>query len=289
MGWWFCFFSRRVDEVTLERKSPVLILTMASSAVPHPRIPPVGSLSAGLVTTGREPLNVTPACPAINRQIWLSARESWSPGLLTTGMVVDDPPALGELAEDQREQSVRLFAIGEREAKLATNKSALRPEHVDLQVGELQLTHLGMSRLIVLAITLQRGLPALGFLGARKECQTGRVPVSEHETFEIVLIPGFDLGFEHLPNGSLLHLRFARLALGQGSGGNSGRRHEQNRNCTDASPHPASVQRVYRGGIHQADSKGNSGRTLARRRLLPRAFGAFVLGQIPIPNAVVLV
>ena len=34
---------------------------------------------------------------------------------LPAAVVVDDPPALGEFALDQREQAMRLLAVGERE------------------------------------------------------------------------------------------------------------------------------------------------------------------------------
>ena len=36
-------------------------------------------------------------------------------GSLPAAVVVDDPPALGELAQDQRKQPMRLLAVGERE------------------------------------------------------------------------------------------------------------------------------------------------------------------------------
>src|SRR5271157_5653527 len=47
MSSWRCFFSRRVEAVILERKSPVVILTMSSSTVPHLRIPPALPRHAG--------------------------------------------------------------------------------------------------------------------------------------------------------------------------------------------------------------------------------------------------
>src|SRR6516162_6038434 len=112
-------------------------------------------------------------------------------------MVVDDPPAFRKLTEDQRKQTVRLFALGECEMKLPTNKCALRSEHLDLEVGELQLAHFSICRLIVLTIALERRLPAFGFTGARKECQSGRVPISRHEGFEVVPVPGVDLGLQN--------------------------------------------------------------------------------------------
>src|SRR5215469_6649456 len=112
-------------------------------------------------------------------------------------MVVDDPPAFRELTEDQGKQTVGLFAIGECEAELAANKGTLWSEHLDPEVGELQLAHFSICRVIVLAIALERRLPAFGFTSARKECQSGRVPISRHEGFQVVPVPGVDLGLQN--------------------------------------------------------------------------------------------
>src|SRR5579875_1509223 len=61
---WRCFFSRRVTAVILARKSPEVMLTMASSAVPLAEMPPdsrpkkstsgiFGDVN-GLITRGRD-------------------------------------------------------------------------------------------------------------------------------------------------------------------------------------------------------------------------------------------
>src|SRR5215831_13383531 len=137
-------------------------------------------------------------------------------------MVVDDPPALRKLTEDQRKQTVGLFAIGECEAELAANQGTLRSKHLDPEVGELQLAHFSIRRLIVLAIALERRLPAFGSTSARKECQSGRVPISRHEGFEVVPVPGVDLGLQDRLDCSFPILFRAGLAK-TGHKGNEGK------------------------------------------------------------------
>src|SRR5271165_3042082 len=91
--------------------------------------------------------------------------------LLAAGVVVDDPPALGKLAENQREQPVRLLAIRESEQELSADKPSFRPQHLDLKIGEFQLAHFSVGRLILLAIALPCRLPPVGLRRAGKECK----------------------------------------------------------------------------------------------------------------------
>lgn len=57
-------------------------------------------------------------------------------------MVVNDAPALGKLAEYQREHAVQLLAIGHGEVKGAAHESGRRAQAFNLQVGKVELAHL---------------------------------------------------------------------------------------------------------------------------------------------------
>ena len=56
-------------------------------------------------------------------------------------VVMDNPPAFGELAQHQREQPVRLLAVRHRQVPLAAHESGIRAKLLDLQVAEFQLAH----------------------------------------------------------------------------------------------------------------------------------------------------
>ena len=62
-----------------------------------------------------------------------------------------------------------------------------------MQVEEVELTHLLALTLITLPVMIERGLPACGRICAGEEGQIRRAPVSLHEAFEIVRVPGVHL------------------------------------------------------------------------------------------------
>ena len=53
--------------------------------------------------------------------------------LFRAGVVVDNAPALGKLAKDERKQTMRLFSIRHDELKPAANKGCIRAKKLHLQ------------------------------------------------------------------------------------------------------------------------------------------------------------
>src|SRR3954447_8056273 len=82
-------------------------------------------------------------------------------------------------------------------------------KHFDLFIGETELAHLLAWRLVLVAITVHSGLPALQDRVAGEECHLLRMPVSVHEAFEIAPIPGCRLIVQELSQVGV-------VALGEG-------------------------------------------------------------------------
>src|ERR1035437_9602266 len=181
-----CFFSRRVEEVIFERKSPVVILTMSSSAVPRPGgdTTCIRPRHAGVCYPVGRRLNSTPARePAYSSfdvadtaMMRIQAAET----LLRAGVIVDDPPAFGELAKDQREHTMRLLAIRHDELKLPSHERGIRAQRLHLQIAERQRSHGMTFRLVAATVALQGRFPPLRLGGSGEKCQIGRVPVAVH-------------------------------------------------------------------------------------------------------------
>ena len=73
-------------------------------------------------------------------------------GLDRAGVIVDNPPALGEALPDEREDTPDV-ALGPSQMPVAQDKSRVRPEKPELEVGEFQLTH---DRAIGIAFLIPR-------------------------------------------------------------------------------------------------------------------------------------
>src|SRR6266851_7480959 len=108
-------------------------------------------------------------------------------------MIVDDPPSLRLLFEQQRKQTVqRLFARDQLPA--AAHKSAVKTQYVDLKVAEAQRAHLLWSFcLILMAITIECSFPSRSNLVAGEKGQVRGLPVTDHESIKIAPVPGIDL------------------------------------------------------------------------------------------------
>ena len=112
-------------------------------------------------------------------------------------------PAVGEFAEDQREQAVRRFAVWHCEMKFSADERCFGAEHFDAKVREFELSHIVPRTVVGCAVAIQRRLPAGSFFAPRKESQFWRVPVASHEAVEIVMVPGFLLGVQDVFDGRL--------------------------------------------------------------------------------------
>src|SRR5207253_3741524 len=110
----------------------------------------------------------------------------------SAGVIVNDLPAIGELAKDEREQPA-LVARRHFQVPVTTHESGVGAERFDFQFGELKLAHLAARALIAAAVTIQRRLPAGCFSAARIKRQLLRVAIAGHEAFEVVMIPCGDL------------------------------------------------------------------------------------------------
>src|SRR5580698_596693 len=51
--------------------------------------------------------------------------------------------------------------------------------------------------LIAFLVAIEGSLPAVRFMATRKKCQVGRMPISRHETFQVLPVPSGLLFFHH--------------------------------------------------------------------------------------------
>ncbi len=109
--------------------------------------------------------------------------------LFRTRVIVNDPPSLRKLAEDQREYSRRLLAVRHHQMKPAAHERRINPERFYLQIAERQRSHRISIGLIPLPIPIQRRLPPFCLRRAGKESQLWRIPVAGHELFQVVTVP----------------------------------------------------------------------------------------------------
>src|SRR3954470_21035119 len=104
-------------------------------------------------------------------------------------VVVDDPPAVGQLLEDQRVPPADRL-LGQRQLPLAGDQGHAGGQLPDLHVGEGQLAHFLALGLVPLLVPVEGLLPAAGHVLAGHERQVLGVPVPGHEPGQVSLIPG---------------------------------------------------------------------------------------------------
>ncbi len=90
---------------------------------------------------------------------------------------------------------------------MAAHEGGVGSHQVYVQVVEVELTHFFALSLIALAVMIERGLPALGRIRAGEERQVRRAPVSLHEAFEIVGVPGVYLRLQQMADRELFGIR----------------------------------------------------------------------------------
>src|SRR5438067_6733927 len=112
-------------------------------------------------------------------------------------VVVDDAPALGEVAENQREQAAGLVAVFHLQTPMAADPGSLSAEQVNFQLRERQLAHLAASALVTCTVALQRRIPTAGHSTTGIKRKLRRAPVAAQKTLQIAAIPGCSLIIEH--------------------------------------------------------------------------------------------
>lgn len=75
------------------------------------------------------------------------------------GVVVDDLPAVGKFAEDQRKAAVGSFAIGHGQMPRAADERGFGAEDFDTKIGEIELAHFVAGAVIGGTVAVERGLP----------------------------------------------------------------------------------------------------------------------------------
>ncbi|MBI3232960.1 MAG: DUF2309 domain-containing protein, partial [Bacteroidetes bacterium] len=80
---------------------------------------------------------------------------------------------------------------------------------IDGDFLECQLAHLFAFALILLLVTIERPLPASHFRAAGIEAQLRRLPVADHEAFQVALVPGDNLIVEDFLDGAFGARRLA--------------------------------------------------------------------------------
>ena len=114
-------------------------------------------------------------------------------------MVVNDAPAVASLLEYQSESPVR-FVIGAFEAPLADHDCRVFAEHVHLEIGKGEFSHL-LGCVVILFVAFQDRLPTSSYIVAGHEDGVVRSIVSIHESFDVAFIPRIALSVEHRANG----------------------------------------------------------------------------------------
>lgn len=92
------------------------------------------------------------------------------------------------------------FAIGHGEFPLSGDHRRSAAEQIDLEVLKFQVSHLLASGLVALPVSVKRRLPAFGDGAAGIKRHIGRVPVAFHVGFELPVVPGFNLCYQHMLN-----------------------------------------------------------------------------------------
>lgn len=116
-------------------------------------------------------------------------------------MVVDDSPALGEVAEDEGEEALLFGAVGEGEVPVAPAGGGVLAEGEDGQVGEVEVAHVRRVGSVDAAIAIHGGLPTAQLILGAEEDQVGGVPVGLHEGVEVAAVPGVALQVEYVADG----------------------------------------------------------------------------------------
>src|SRR3954469_19483587 len=109
---------------------------------------------------------------------------------------MDDPPALGEIAEDQREQSTRAFPVGHRELPAPSRQHRAGAEYDLLEAREGETAHLAPLGLVDPAIARAQRLEAVESIRARLEDDRRTTLIAVEEAVEILAVPALDLRVE---------------------------------------------------------------------------------------------
>ena len=78
----------------------------------------------------------------------------------------------------------------------AAGESGVTAEHFDTETAKFQLAHFRAGALVVLAVTVERRLPAAGDAAAGEKRQVFGFPIARHKAFEVVAVPGVLLAIE---------------------------------------------------------------------------------------------
>ena len=114
-------------------------------------------------------------------------------------MVVNYSPAGFRLLEDQSEAAVRFISAAFKEPTTKYDRTVFA-EHSDLEVRELQLTHL-LARVVTLLITLEHSVPAARNIVARNKHGVVGLVVTIHVAFDVASVPGVTLRIDDSLDG----------------------------------------------------------------------------------------
>ena len=104
-------------------------------------------------------------------------------------MVVNNLPPIAKLPKNQCEFSSRILPLRHSQMPGPSHERPLRPQHLNPQIGKIQLPH-GVTRTVIRrAISLVRSLPPASLFCSREECEIRRIPIPRHEAIEIMPIP----------------------------------------------------------------------------------------------------
>lgn len=127
---------------------------------------------------------------------------------------MDDPPARIETPQDQGKhpatRACRAF-----ELPVSQDPGGTWTEAVDLEIRESEPTHRSPVMSVVLAVGLNRRLPAAADVATGGKDELGAMPVAGHEGGEVTPVPGGGLPSEQVTNGRFWP-RGARLGLRAG-------------------------------------------------------------------------
>src|SRR6185369_8570996 len=81
-------------------------------------------------------------------------------GQLRRGVIVDNPPTFGQLSEDNRRHSAELLPVGHPQMPTTTHQRSLGPQHREVQLREVQCSHLLPLPLVLRTVAFEGCLPS---------------------------------------------------------------------------------------------------------------------------------
>src|SRR6185295_17791797 len=108
-------------------------------------------------------------------------------------MIVNDAPPFRQLLKGDRRHSRRFLAFRHLQAPASPGQYRPGAKRLELELREIEGTHVLALPLIAGAIPIERRLPAARLGAVAEEDHVGRLPVALHEALEVAAVPRLHL------------------------------------------------------------------------------------------------